>query len=246
MASLWRFTSPTTLLFALILFPLPWVEIQCPSKKPPPAAGSVQAKLPSWVGDLFFQPHDAILTQSGLQAVFRGWSHSDPKFPETPEQTKTARDVNEAMPRAAALILWPALLLAGIGAGSGMRPGRWRRIIVASCAGGALSIALVQRAMGFPLEHAYRSLAIEDALLKARETGVPPSPQAIDAEVKAVTRYTAWFWLAQYAIALTFSVLAAEWWWVCRRPPIELDTSDTEEREPPGVCPPLLTADQKA
>src|SRR5262249_21008688 len=150
---------------------------------------------------------------------------------ENPEQTKTAHDLNEAMPWAVLLALWPGLLLCGLGAGWAMRPGRWRRVIVASCAAGALSVALLHWALGFPLEHAYRSLVTEEALLEAQKNGVPPSPAAIDAEVKAATRYTAWFWLAQYAVALTFTMLAAEWWWLCRRPPPELQASEMAERQ---------------
>ena len=116
MGKLWRFASPTTLLFALILFPLPWVEIQCPSKNSPPP-GSLQAKLPAWLVGPLYEKHDPVLTQSGLQAVSGGWQHSDPKWPETPEGVKVGHALSAAMSRAPLLASWPALLLGGIVAG---------------------------------------------------------------------------------------------------------------------------------
>jgi hypothetical protein len=166
------------------------------------------------MSDLFFQERDPVMTQSGFQAVFGGWSHTDPKFPENADQVQLASELTEAMPSAAARVLWPAFLLAGIGAGFAMQRGGRRRLVIGACAGGALAVAATMWVMGFPLEHAYRSLILQDELRKAREQDKPPpTPKKIDFEVKVVTRYTAWFWLAQYAIIVAVGMLGVEWWW---------------------------------
>jgi hypothetical protein len=214
MRYLWRFASPSTLLFALLLFPLPWVEIQCPSKQSPPA-GSIQAKLPPWMVEPFYQKHDRLMTQSGLQAIYGGWRHSDPKWPQNPKEVNAANALRAAMPGAPLMTMWPGLLLGGIVAGCTMHLGRWRVIVTSTCAATALSVAVCQRAAGFPLEHAYRSCIVEEEMQEAQKTGKPPpTPEEINEAMKELTRYTAWFWLAQYAVALCLAMSAAEWWWL--------------------------------
>ena len=213
MRYLWRFASPSTLLFALLLFPLPWVEIQCPSKQSPPA-GSIQAKLPAWMVQPFYQKHDPVLAQSGLQAVYGGWRHSDPSWPKNPDQVRDRDALNAAMSTAPALALWPGLLVGGIVVGCLMPVGWRQRTIIGMCAATALLIAMYHRLAGFPLEDAYRSVMVEEIDREAQKRGdPPPTPQEIRTEMKEWTRYTAWFWLAQYATALSLAMLAAEWWW---------------------------------
>jgi hypothetical protein len=96
-----------------------------------------------------------------------------------------------------------------------MPVGRRRRTIVGTCAAFALLIAVCQWTAGFPLEQAYRSLTIEDATKEANKKGEPPpTAEEINAVMKEETRYTAWFWLAQYATVLSLAMLATEWWWL--------------------------------
>src|SRR5438105_367622 len=79
-----RFASPSALLLALLLFPLPWVEIQCAGNPSNSRAKLLMQKqnVPDWVTDRLLSWGEerktwTWLRQSGLQAALGSYSDLD-------------------------------------------------------------------------------------------------------------------------------------------------------------------------
>lgn len=209
MSYFWRFSSPSTLLFALLLFSMPWVELQCTETRKTTVPGT-SVVVPSWVLGPLGEKRTVFVTQSGRQAAFGQWSPAKPaEFWESANAAQDASKLDAAMPDAPALLLYPALLALGVIAGIGLPLGGWRRIATAAAALGALATAGWHYQQEFPLKHAYRQIATAEAELRKSD----PSPTAaeIEEQVRSFVRCTSWFWLAQAALLGTLGILVLEW-----------------------------------
>lgn len=232
----WRFASPTTLLFALLLFPLPWIEIQCPGfmsgkndmqfkpvavtpapAQPAPAPSTAPDwEVPEWLGGIvwfFIGPRRAVLvSQSGLQAACGWWSYGGEIDETKPQAARLRNAIDAGMYGSRWLAVYFWVLLAGIVAGLALRPGRRRMLVLGTIAAGAMLLAFIPLVIGFPLEQAY---------CEVPWNAVVEDPSALPRLAPDVLRqdigYTAWFWMAQIAVGVVLLLQPAEWWFVHRR-----------------------------
>ena len=240
---IWRFASPSTLLLALLLFPLPWMQIQCTGLRNPPTA-LTRVGVPKAVAEFVAPSHDiVIITQSGWQAA-RGecvrdadWDRKlqesqasdnddDRRIGQTWEQVEHA--VRASLHSSPLMAAYPIVMLAAIVLGVALAPGRRRVPLMVLLIVAALALVCLQHIAGFPLVQAYRQVPWEQ--LDPQPGKAPPTPEEFDQTVARDVRYTHWFWLAQY---LTFAALALVLAEACfvrpRTAPIQL---------PAGVPPP--------
>jgi hypothetical protein len=200
---LWRLGSPSGLLLALLLFPLPWVEIQCASQSstaPPGGTGNpveIIYNLIPW--------RDAVtmFTQSGLQAAL-GTCTANRQFNE-PDRAQ--QEMNDKMRGSPLMAAFPVPVLAGALGGLLLALGRRRRLLVGVCAAAALLLLAVQVGVGFPLDEAMRQAFAEDLERQA---------QGQSSSVVYIT-YTAWFALAVLGLLAALSLTAGEGWYERRR-----------------------------
>lgn len=198
----WRLVSPSTFLLALLLFPLPWVDIACPGLKPETPKALKESGVPPSVYEPFLPQSGSvsIWTQSGLQAAFgERWSLIEQEPSDFGEQrAKQWKRIDQALTArlhgSPWMALYPFILLAGILAGLGMRMGGRRRMGIAGCAITSLLLVFVQTRIGFPVEQAYWSIPWEAVLDDPQSA--PKRP-----EDHLAIEYTAWFWLAQLSVA---------------------------------------------
>jgi hypothetical protein len=159
-----RFATPGQLVICLIMFFLPWIEIQCPmpdmkaamdpSKKGPP--------------DLKSMPYVSFVTQSGWQAATGDYTFADPMIQKQMDSAKSmAADLEKMGDKSGksakvekkkdgpdgAPLLWVHLLgvIAGIGVGFAMPLGKARKFALIGCCAVALLTTGGQAAMGFPI-----------------------------------------------------------------------------------------------
>jgi hypothetical protein len=246
----WRFASPSTVLFALILFPLPWIEIQCPGfldsekttilkKRPeektqaPAKAQSSGPNLSGWLGK--FLPgageQKAILVQqSGLQAAIGSWSFGSEVNRESLQTARLSAEMDAGTAPSWRMIAYGLVLVVGIVAGYWSRNSKRRCAIVGLCALTALGLGVTERLSGFPLEDAFRQIRWANVL--ADTSKVPPS---MDGVLKEDLRYTVWYFLAQ-AMLITGAGLAALEWWLqkrCRELPTPANVAVARCLDPP-------------
>jgi hypothetical protein len=178
MEKIWRFVSPSTLLFALILFPLPWIEIQCPGfldtdkttivKKRivdeierVPKNKSSSPQLRDWLGKFLpgSEPQKAVLIrQSGLQAACGGWSFGSEVNTESSQTAKLSAEIGAGMAPSWRMIGYGLVLSAGVAVGYWLRRSKRRCAVIGLCAVTALTLAVAERVAGFPLEDAFRQV----------------------------------------------------------------------------------------
>jgi len=226
MASLWRFVSPTTLLFALILFPLPWIEIQCPGfldsekttilkkrpeeKKVPEALQKPTPRLPDWFGRVLqgLGPHKAILfQQSGLQAAIGSWSFGSEVNRESLQTARLSAEMDAGTAPSWLMICYGIVLLIGVAGGYAVRSRHLRCAVIGICAAAALTLTVTERVAGFPLEDAFRHVRWQNVLDDTSK--VPPT---MDAVLKEDLRYTVWYFLAQGLLIVSLAVTGLEVW----------------------------------
>jgi hypothetical protein len=215
MRPFWRFASPSTLLLALMLFPMPWIEMRCSAKK---GGSSFLGKLglPDTIGDALQgrEEGEAMYRQSGWQSAWGEWSRSrewqealrNEEVAERALWLRFEKELTLAMTGSWLMAVYPIALLAGAVTGMLMRQNARRVAVVAILSGAALALVVVQVASEFPLVQAYRDLAWE------RVEARPPSPKETEASIPHWFRYTRWFWLAQGLAIASLVLLAAEWW----------------------------------
>ncbi|MCI0459282.1 MAG: hypothetical protein L0Z62_20225 [Gemmataceae bacterium] len=187
-----RFGSPALLLVALLLFPLPWIEVRC--DKP--------------LGD---HGTRTLAEQSGLQAAYGGYSEAP-----LSHTARTERDRLEARIRALQseptlsgsplMVLYPLVLLGGSLFGLLTRRDRFRCAALVGCSLVAGLLLLLQASRGFPLDQAARTL---DA--KGRLAGVDLRI-ALSTSGLVEVHYTPWFWLSAIALGGALVAASAEWW----------------------------------
>jgi hypothetical protein len=197
---LWRFGSPSCLLLAALLFPLPWLEVCCHTAKGPAAAVTVKTGAPvakdafSRLEDLFNPKAAVLVSQSGWQAATGEYS----------ERLKISNsDEPDPPPR---IVIEPARLLFGyfvvviLGAVLGLLLATtWdRRLgIVGMCAATASAFLWIQTAAGFPIADL---LEVEKA--RAREKGRSTAEEYV--------RFTSWFYMSHLVTLGAIGLLIAE------------------------------------
>ena len=192
-----QFGSPATLFLALLLFPLPWVQVQC--DRPIGNSGT-----------------RTLVEQSGLQAIYGGYSEN-PVLQTAPfePQRKAAQEGRLPKDGAVARSMWMSwyalLLVSGILAGLLVWNNPLRSALLIGCSALAALVLFIQARIGFPLEQALpKTVATQVSL--GQQVGMEISaPTLLD------TRYTGWFWLSVVAV-LGSLVAAGTEFWVLRKP----------------------------
>jgi hypothetical protein len=152
-----RFATPAQLLMCLVLFFLPWVEIQCPAID----LGDLQFKMPA-NGDVEKQPakkpekYTAFLTQTGLQAATGKYTFADSSVQQMMDQAKKmappGAKKEDEIKAAPLLFLVPIAALAGMVVGLAMPASGAKKGILIVCCALVIATAGGQAAMGFPVE----------------------------------------------------------------------------------------------
>jgi hypothetical protein len=149
-----KFLTPAQMAICLLLFFLPWVELQCPMPKGGMNMQLNEPKLDSkdvvWTG---------FIHQSGLQVATGKFSFSDSTMQQMADakggpkggKDKDGKDGPDAAP-----LMWVYLLavLGAVALGFVLPSGAARKAALAACCGLALVVAGGQAAMGFPIAKA--------------------------------------------------------------------------------------------
>jgi hypothetical protein len=188
---LWRFGSRASLLLALLLFFLPWVEVRCDAP----------------LGERRSQ---TLAVQSGLQAAYGGFtemplSHTSRGERDRVEAQFRALKGELAVAWSPLMAVYPLALLGGCLAGLLVRRDRLRP---AALVGGGLaaSLLLIQASQGFPLERAARTLDAKGRLADADFRVALSTSGLLD------VRYTPWFWLSAVALGTALAAACTELW----------------------------------
>jgi len=180
--ALWRMGSPSALLFAFCLLPLPWVEVRCSGKDPL-----------------------VMYSQSGLQACYGGISHAPLEANATAEKKqeyeKALAKLKEEladMTWSPSLVAYIVLILTGAVAGFRLKSPQRRMETVAGLAAAATVLLLAERNQGFPLG---RWMVAH--YTRAYDPEWPP---------REVIYYTVWFRLALLSTASAIALVGLESW----------------------------------
>jgi hypothetical protein len=178
----WQFGSPVSMLLALVLFALPWVEVRC--DRPLGERGS-----------------RTLARQSGLQAAYGGYSEV-----ALQDVDRSERERMEARVRAVRgepgtdwsplLVAYPLVLIGGGVLGLLARRERLRRAAAVACSLAAGLLFLVQAFRGLPLERAVRAVGTQGNLAGA------DFRIALSGERLLEVRHTPWFWLSAGALVV--------------------------------------------
>ena len=146
-----RFLTPGQLAICLLLFFLPWVELQCPMPK-----GGMNAAMGVGPGEPKMDSKDVVWTgfinQSGLEAATGKFSFSDSIMQQAVQGQKKDAKADEKLDAAPLLWVYLLVVLAGVGLGFALPAGGMRKAALVGCCGVALLVAGVQAASGFPIE----------------------------------------------------------------------------------------------
>ncbi len=157
-----KFATPGQLLICLVLFFLPWIEIQCPV----PDLGNMKIgeiqKDPQKKPSIKDMTYSGFLTQSGFQAATGGYTISDPTMRQMVESSKKmAKEMGgkaggakaeDEIKSAPLLFLYPLAAIAGIIIGFVLPGGGAKKGMLIGCCALVLVAAGGQAAMGFPVE----------------------------------------------------------------------------------------------
>ena len=137
-----RLFTPIQLGFCLILFFLPWIEVQCvpnPAAVAPNAGGGLKMDgMPTGP-----QP---LLSQSGLQIATGGYTITNPLLTGEmggkgrPKAGGATGNDDDGPPGAPLLFLFPVAVLAGIVIGFLPLAGMGRKLLLLACCGVAVSV----------------------------------------------------------------------------------------------------------
>ena len=180
-----RFLTPAQLIICLILFFLPWVEIQCPApdlKNLGGQPGNLNDGPPSKKAapeNLVYRP---LITQSGLQAATGGYSVADPMMQAMMQEAKQggAKGAKEDEIKAAPLLLiFPVAALLGIAVGFALPGSKAKKAILVLCCLAMLGSAGGQVAMGFPITKDIQEQQKKDGAKGAGGAAVPAGEDII-------------------------------------------------------------------
>jgi hypothetical protein len=184
----WRWLAPVNFLTALAVFLLPWVEVRCDKAAVQPRVQAPDASgVRIWAAGTSQQSEwETVVTQSGLQAVYGGYSEAAGASYRSGSQDREAFDI----PVAPWIGVYAGLLILAAAAGLLLRTFRRRCIAGLAFGGAAVVVLLVQGLVGFP---------IEEVFLKEGESSSP-------ARALVEVRYTPWYYLS---FALLWGGMAA-------------------------------------
>ena len=241
----WRFASPSTLVLALLLFPLPWMQIQCTGLRNPQTA-LTRIGVPKPVAEFVAPSQDVIviITQSGWQAA-RGECARDGDWDRQLRQSKASdraddrqiaqqweqveQAVRANLRPAPLMTAYPIVMLAAIALGIAAAPGRRRIPLLALPIVTALGLVGLQHVEEFPLVAAYRGVPWEQ--LDAQGGKPPPTPAEFEETIARDVRYTHWFWLAQYLTVAALGLVLAECCFA-RQPAAPIERADMAPQSP--------------
>ncbi|HEV3120004.1 MAG TPA: hypothetical protein VGY58_23285, partial [Gemmataceae bacterium] len=141
-----RWLRPSAFLFVLILFPLPWLEVQCDQNaarttRTAVGGGSSSAPLSAveevreWLLDHLGLPSSrwgTLFSQSGLDAALGSYSSGDPSV--NLKNTAEDKRLRDHLHVAVAMALLPFVLLTGFVVSLGWWRGTWRRWLMSALA----------------------------------------------------------------------------------------------------------------
>jgi hypothetical protein len=185
------------LFLALLLFPLPWVQVQC--DRPIGNSGT-----------------RTLAEQSGLQAIYGGYTEN-PVLQTAPFEPQRKAAQEELLPKdgAVARSMWMALyallLVSGMLAGILVWKNPLRSALLIGCSALAALVLFIQVRLGFPLEQAVPKTVATQVSLGQRIGMEIAAPTLLE------TRYTGWFWLSVVAVLGALGAAATEFW-VLRQP----------------------------
>jgi hypothetical protein len=200
-----RLASPSCLWLALLMFPLPWVEIQCernpPTSSPPGTleglfeVESIRRQLPG-------REAETMATQSGLQAALGTCT----TMAQGNEAAEKERELAEAMSPSPLMMVWPVVVVAGAVAGFVLPNGQRRLLAIGVCAAAALLMLLAQIVIGFPIA----------ALAKDPPDRQPPEPEQVQNSSQfdrftMYATYTPWFILVVMLTGGALVMTAVDW-----------------------------------
>jgi hypothetical protein len=186
--------SPAALLFALVLFPLLWVEIRC---------------------DRPIEGTRTLVEQSGLQAAYGGYSQKPPlerartELARQQSQTQADQD-RELMSAAPLLFLYIGLVVTSLVLWFKTERALLRPAGLTACSGAALFVLILQLQRGFPLERAMNAPAIRAMITQPTVFGI------LGATGLAESHYTVWFWLTIAMVVTSLIAALIDCWLVIR------------------------------
>ncbi len=162
-----KFATPGQLAICLVLFFLPWIEVQCPS---PDFSDPNNMKLKPGQPPPRVDPkkvtYRSLLTQSGFQAATGNYTITDPdleKMRDTSKKmgsdkgskkgSKDSGAKEDEISSAPLLFLYPLAAIAGIVVGLVLPGSGLKKGILIGCCAVALLAAAGQAAVGFPVEN---------------------------------------------------------------------------------------------
>jgi hypothetical protein len=185
----WRWLTPSNLGFAFLLFWLPWVEVKCQS---PPARDPMG-----------FRGQMTVVTQSGLQAVYGGFSRSRLFTVEEQQarlnQQKMGAAANRERVGAAPLLgVYIVLVVLAAVVGFALPCGVLRLVMVGVCSFAAAGLFLAQTIVGLPLVNEIRQQTdVQQVQQKAPGERINPGFKGgQDDNVRIVADYTPVFFVA--------------------------------------------------
>jgi hypothetical protein len=218
----WRFVSPSTLLLALLMFPLPWIHLQCTEVQSSPKS-LTRFGVPEQAAEFLTRSERTSLIwlqQSGWQAIL-GECERNPKWDAEHWQEKLSDDAQNraraeerermehelamAMHGSWIMAVYAILMVTVVIAGMVMTNGRRRSILLVPMIVVALGLVALQHLYGFPIVQAYRELPWERLDQRVR------TPEQLEAEIQHSFRYTRAFWVAQFFTLAGMAILLAEW-----------------------------------
>lgn len=123
-----RLITPGFFVFALLMFFLPWIEVRC-NGFPVISQSGLQASVGAYSETLFFAQEKLNRAQMG-----KGFRLDDEKAPVAP-----------------LLLLYGAILLAGLVFGLVLKAGTGRMAVLGSCGAVAFLLMIIQLSVGFPI-----------------------------------------------------------------------------------------------
>ncbi len=241
-----RFASPSFLLLALFVFPLPWIQIQCVSERvpsdAPPEPQTKDDKIP--VGLLPLRDEEPMCTESGLQAAL-GTCTIPSKSEDTSKQEAELAAHLSASPMMAA---WPALV-GGALAALFQPVGRRQRWAVSVCVAAALLLLGAQVLIHFPIVRAMEKDAASRSPPEPAAEQPPAEPRGahfygIDSDGKRYwirhgvrAAYTLWFYVAVLGVLAPLALCAFEGWRDRRRTKATAPPSEPCEPGSPARSP---------
>jgi len=158
-----KFVTPGQLAICLVLFFLPWIEVQCPSPdfNDLDNTKSIKPGQPPPRVDPKKVTYRSMLTQSGFQVAAGNYTISDPdmqKMRDTSKKMgndKRGKDGGgneDEISSAPLLFLYPLAVIAGIVVGLVLPGSGLKKGILIGCCAVALLTAAGQAAVGFPVE----------------------------------------------------------------------------------------------